>query len=206
MLSCIQSPKPFWLDTRGGSGTFVISVYDNRDGSASAGWCKRKLRIFGVEHFMCRHDTTPRMPLCDKCWHWQHTGNACRQGKIFCAKCSLPHVVSDHSRYCVHQDCQAARLATLDAHTVCDHVYCANCDSLDHAPSSRECPFYRHAGERDAKTWFSKNPPKFSAHEMHKRGRDYDGRVVVDVERRRRESGGVPAPADHEMQTEASEL
>ncbi|KAI0696354.1 hypothetical protein BC835DRAFT_1414333 [Cytidiella melzeri] len=33
VLTHIQSPKPFWIDPRGGSGTFVFTVYNNRDGS-----------------------------------------------------------------------------------------------------------------------------------------------------------------------------
>ncbi|KIP01609.1 hypothetical protein PHLGIDRAFT_80349 [Phlebiopsis gigantea 11061_1 CR5-6] len=190
VLSHIQSPKPFWVDPRGGSGTFVFSVYDNRDGSVTAGWCKRKLVIGGVEHVLSRFDVSPRVPLCDRCWHWQHPGGGCRLNKLFCSKCSLPHVDADHSRFCVHPDCQAERLATLSAHTACDHVYCANCDSVDHAPSSRECPFSRHAGDRDPKQWFSKNPAKFSATEMLGRGKQYDGAVAVEVEKRRRQSGG----------------
>ncbi|KAI0767933.1 hypothetical protein BC629DRAFT_1537000 [Irpex lacteus] len=197
VLSHIQSPRPFWLDTHGGSGTFVFSAYDNRDGSVSAGWCKKKLRVFGVDHTICRHDTTPRVPLCDKCWHWQHTGSQCHQGKLFCSKCSLPHVDSDHPRFCVHPDCKQARLDTLNPRTECVHVYCANCDSMEHAPSARECPFNRHASDRDAvKGWFSKNPPKFSAGEMHQRGKAYDGNVAVEVERRRRESEGVSTEED----------
>ncbi|KAI0688238.1 hypothetical protein BC835DRAFT_1419348 [Cytidiella melzeri] len=198
VLTHIQSPRPFWIDSRGGSGTFVFAVYDNRDGSVSAGWCKRRLRVLGGEHVLCRHDLTTRVPLCDKCWHWQHPGSMCKSGKLFCAKCSLPHLEVDHPRYCVHPECQRTRLETLEVRTNCSHVYCANCDSTDHAPSSRECPFSKHAGERDAKRWFEKNPPKFSAHDLLKRGRSYDGEVAVDVEKRRRLSGDRPAD-DQEM-------
>ncbi|KAI0684532.1 hypothetical protein BC835DRAFT_1422241 [Cytidiella melzeri] len=193
VLTHIQSPKPFWIDPRGGSGTFVFAAYDNRNSSVSAGWCKRKLRVLGVDHTLCRHDITVRIPLCDKCWHWQHSGSTCKGGKLFCAKCSLPHLEADHPRYCVHADCQRTRLETLEARTSCDHVYCANCDSTKHAPSSRECPYSKHAGERDGKQWFDKNPPKFSAHDILKRGRTYDGKTAVDVEKRRRLSGDGPA-------------
>ncbi|KAI0783905.1 hypothetical protein BC629DRAFT_1594035 [Irpex lacteus] len=198
LLTAIQSPKPHWLNTHGGSGTFVFSVYDNRDGSASAGWCKKKLRVFGFEHTIQRHDVTPRVPLCDRCWHWQHPGTSCKQPKLFCAMCSLPHLTTDHPRFCIHPDCKKARLETLEVRTDCKHVYCANCDSMEHAPSSRDCPFSRHAGDKDAKQWFSKNQAKFSAQEMHQRGRAYDGKVAVDVEKRRRQSEGEPAD-DAEM-------
>lgn len=199
MILSIQSPKPFWMNTQGGSGTFIFSVYDSRDGSATAGWCKKKLRVFGIEHTISRHDLTPRIPLCDRCWHWQHTGGACRQSKLFCPKCSLPHVEADHPRFCVHPDCQKARIETLKARTSCTHVYCANCDSSEHAPSARECPFNRHANDRDAKSWFSKNPPKFSANEMHQQGKVYDGKVAVEVESRRLLSEGVPGNDEEEM-------
>ncbi|KAI0762066.1 hypothetical protein BC629DRAFT_1738157 [Irpex lacteus] len=198
LLTAIQSPKPHWLNTHGGSGTFVFSVYDNRDGSASAGWCKKKLRVFGFEHTIQRHDVTPRVPLCDRCWHWQHPGTSCKQPKLFCAMCSLPHLTTDHPRFCIHPDCKKARLETLEVRTDCKHVYCANCDSMEHTPSSRDCPFSCHAGDKDAKQWFSKNQAKFSAQEMHQRGRAYDGKVAVDVEKRRRQSEGEPAD-DAEM-------
>ncbi|GJE94754.1 hypothetical protein PsYK624_109260 [Phanerochaete sordida] len=147
--------------------------------------------MFGVEHSIERHDLTPRIPLCDRCWHWEHPGGACHAKKIFCSRCSLPHVDSDHARYCVHPDCQATRLETLQARTTCEHVYCANCDSVDHAPSSRECPYNRRAGDRDAKRWFSRNPAKFSANDMRQRGREYDGEVAVERERQRRQAAGA---------------
>lgn len=198
LLTAIQSPKPHWLNTHGGSGTFVFSVYDNKDGSASAGWCKKKLRVFGFDHTIERHDVTPRIPLCDRCWHWQHPGSSCKQSKLFCAKCSLPHLTTDHPRFCIHPDCKSARIETLEVRTNCEHVYCANCDTMEHAPSSRDCPFSRRAGDKDAKQWFTKNQAKFSAQEMHQRGRSYDGKVAVDVEKRRRESEGVPV-TDAEM-------
>ncbi|KAI0693428.1 hypothetical protein BC835DRAFT_1415949 [Cytidiella melzeri] len=39
VLTHIQSPKPFWVNSRGGSGTFVFAAYDNRDGSESSTSC-----------------------------------------------------------------------------------------------------------------------------------------------------------------------
>ncbi|EKM48516.1 uncharacterized protein PHACADRAFT_108819 [Phanerochaete carnosa HHB-10118-sp] len=197
LLQHNQSPRPFWMDATGGSGTFVFAAYDNRDGTVSEGWCKKRLRVFGVEHSIQRHDTTPRVPLCDRCWHWEHTGGSCRAAKLFCSRCSLPHVDVDHARFCVHPDCQQARLDTLVVRTSCSHVYCASCDSVDHAPSSRECPYSRRAGDRDAKKWFSRHPAAFSAQDMRQRGKMYDGEVAVETEKQHRQAqAGVPEPDD----------
>ncbi|EKM56354.1 uncharacterized protein PHACADRAFT_193971 [Phanerochaete carnosa HHB-10118-sp] len=188
LLHHIQSPKPFWMDSRGGSGMFVFAAYDNCDGMISEGWCKRRLCVFGVNHNIQHHDIALWVSLCNQCWHWEHTGGACRANKLFCSRCSLPHIDVDHSRFCIHPQCQQACLSTMEAQTFCEHVYCASCDSVEHALSSQECSYSCHAGDRDAKKWFSKNPAQFSAQDMRQRGKEYDGEVAVGAERQCRQA------------------